>query len=136
MAVSQPTGGRLRILIVDDSPAMRRFILRVVELSGLEVAAYAQAADGESALHVLKSQPADVILTDINMPGMDGEELLRRLQQDAALRSLPVVVVSTDATPCRIERMLKLGARGYVTKPFSPEMLRQELDRVLEAAHA
>ena len=124
----------IRILIVDDSPAMRRFILRVVELSGIEVAGYAEAADGASALQALRAQPADVILTDINMPGMDGEELVRRLQQDPALRALPVLVVSTDATPCRIERMLQLGARGYVTKPFSPEALRKELDRV--AVHA
>jgi two-component system chemotaxis response regulator CheY len=126
----------LRILIVDDSPAMRAFIRRVVELSGLDVASYTQANDGGGALRLLASQPVDVILTDINMPGMDGEELLRRLQQDDVLRSVPAVVVSTDATAYRIERMLALGARGYVTKPFSPEVLRQELDRVLEGSRA
>ena len=125
----------LRILIVDDSPVMRKFILRVMEMSGLDVASYAQAENGESALRALKNQPADIILTDINMPGMDGEELVRRLQEDPAFRALPVVVVSTDATSCRIQRMLQLGARGYVTKPFSPEALRQELDRVLEASN-
>ena len=126
----------LRILIVDDSPAMRAFVRRVVELSGLDVARYVQAADGSSALRLLQSEPVDIILTDINMPGMDGEELVRRLQQDRQLRSVPVVVVSTDATPNRIERMLGLGAKRYVTKPFSPEALRRELDRVLESADA
>lgn len=126
----------LRILIVDDSPVMRGFIRRVVQLSGLDVAAYTQAADGEAALSLLAIEPADVILTDINMPGMNGEELLRRLQQDHLLRSIPTVVVSTDATACRVERMLALGAKGYISKPFSPEMLREELDRVLESAHA
>ena len=125
----------LRILIVDDSPVMRTFIRRVVELSGLEVAGCVQATDGESALRLLASQPVDVILTDINMPGMDGEELLRRLQQDHTLRSIPAVVVSTDATAHRVEGMFALGAKGYVTKPFSPERLRQALDRVLEASH-
>ena len=126
----------LRLLIVDDSPVMRSFIRRVVDLSGLEVACYTQAGDGGGALLALAQEPVDVILTDINMPGMDGEQLLERLQQDGALRGIPVVVVSTDATPSRMERMLALGARGYVTKPFSPEILRKELDRVLEAAHA
>ena len=126
---------RLSVLIVDDSPAMRAFVRRVVELSGLE-ANCAQAADGAGALELLESQPVDVILTDINMPGMDGEEFLRRLQQHPRLRSIPAVVVSTDATSCRVERMLALGARGYVSKPFSPEVLRKQLERVVESAHA
>ena len=126
----------IRVLIVDDSPVMRRFILRTLESSGLEIAGYAEASDGAGALRLLKSQAADVILTDINMPGMNGEELLRRLQQDASLRALPVLVVSTDATPSRVRSALTLGARGYVSKPFSPEALRAELQRVLEAVHA
>jgi two-component system, chemotaxis family, chemotaxis protein CheY len=126
----------LRVLIVDDSPAMRSFIRRVMELSGLEVACYAQAGDGGGALRVLAQEQVDVILTDINMPGMDGEQLVERLQQDRQLRGIPVVVVSTDATSSRMKRMLALGARGYVTKPFSPEALRCELDRVLESANA
>ena len=126
----------LHVLIVDDSPAMRSFIRRVVQLSGLEVEEYVEAGDGGEALRRLQAGPVDVILTDINMPGMDGEQLVARLQQDEALRAIPVVVVSTDATAGRMERMLAMGARGYVTKPFSPELLREELDRVLESAHA
>src|SRR5215467_10645524 len=126
----------LRVLIVDDSPVMRSFIRRVVDLSGLEVACYTQAGDGDGALQALAEQPVDVILTDINMPGMDGEQLVEHLQHDGSLRGIPVVVVSTDATSGRMERMLALGAKGYVTKPFSPEVLRRELDRVLEASHA
>jgi len=73
----------------------------------------------------------DVILTDINMPKMNGEELLRRLETDTRLRSVPTLVISTDATKARILKMLSLGAQGYVTKPFSPETLREELERVL-----
>jgi two-component system chemotaxis response regulator CheY len=125
----------LRVLIVDDSPAMRAFIRRVVELSGLDVAAYFQAGDGGEALQLLVREPVDVILTDINMPGMDGGEFVGRLRQDALLAEIPVVVVSTDATAERMEQMLAMGARGYVTKPFSPEALRAELDRVLESAN-
>jgi two-component system, chemotaxis family, chemotaxis protein CheY len=125
----------LRVLIVDDSPAMRAFIRRVVQLSGLEVAAYFQAGDGGEALELLAGKPVDVILTDINMPGMDGGQFVALLQQDRLLQAIPVVVVSTDATSGRMQQMMALGARGYVTKPFSPEMLRQELDRVLESSH-
>jgi len=115
---------------------MRAFIRRVVQLSGLEVAAYFQAGDGREALRLLAGERMDVILTDINMPGMDGGQFVAHLQQDRTLQTIPVVVVSTDATCGRIEQMMALGARGYVTKPFSPEALRQELDRVLEASHA
>src|SRR5205823_3053076 len=126
----------LRVLIVDDSPAMRTFIRRVVQLSGLEVAACFQAGDGEEALQLLTRERVDVILTDINMPGMDGGQFVAHLRQDPALQSIPVVVVSTDATPGRMQQMMMLGARSYVTKPFSPEGLRHELDRVLEAGNA
>src|SRR5262249_26529319 len=126
----------LHVLIVDDSPAMRSFIRRVVELSGLGVTAYLEAGDGAEALRLLRAEQVNVILTDINMPGMDGEQFVSRLQQEPTLARIPVVVVSTDATVGRMERMLTLGARGYVTKPFSPELLREELERVLEAAHA
>ncbi len=66
---------------------------------------------------------------------MDGEELLRRLAADEMLRSVPAIVISTDATLNRIERLLSLGARGYVTKPFAPEDLRAELERTLGEIH-
>jgi len=125
----------LHVLIVDDSPAMRGFIRRVVELSGMQVAGYTQAGDGAEALRRLQAEKINFILTDINMPGMDGEQLMARLQADPVLRAIPVVVVSTDATAGRVERMLALGARGYVSKPFSPELLRQELSRILESTN-
>jgi two-component system, chemotaxis family, chemotaxis protein CheY len=120
-----------RILIVDDSPAMRAFVRRVIQLTGLDLSACLEASDGASALAVLRDEWVDAILTDINMPGMDGEELLRRLSSDELLRTIPVIVVSTDATGHRMERMLALGARGYMTKPFVPEALRAELERTL-----
>ena len=125
-----------RILIVDDSPVMRRFIRRTIVLSGLEDAQFVEAADGLEALTLLREQWVDVVLTDINMPAMDGEELVRRLDSDAVLKSVPVVVVSTDGTEGRMRRMLSLGARGYVKKPFLPETLREELERVLGGAYA
>ena len=126
----------LSVLIVDDSPAMRAFIRRVVQLSGLEVAACFQAGDGGEALELLAGKRVDVILTDINMPGMDGGQFVAPCSRIGLLQAIPVVVVSTDATSGRMQQMMALGARGYVTKPFSPEALRQELDRVLESSHA
>ena len=124
------------VLIVDDSPVMRSFIKRIMRLSGFEVGECWEASNGEEALEELKQHAVDVILTDINMPRMNGEELLRRLEQAGTLRSVPTLVVSTDATKNRILRMLSLGAEGYVTKPFSPETLREELDRILGARDA
>lgn len=123
-----------RVLVVDDSPVMRGFIQRVIRISGFDAAACLEAGDGEQALACLRNEPVDVILTDINMPVMDGEELMRQLAADERLRQIPALVVSTDATKIRVERMRELGAQGYLSKPFSPEMLRGELERVLGCA--
>ncbi|PWT99765.1 MAG: response regulator [Terriglobia bacterium] len=121
-----------RILIVDDSPAMRTFVRRILDLSGFEVSNCLQACNGLEALEILQREPIDAVLTDINMPVMDGEEFLRQIQNDERLRAVPIIVVSTDGTYNRIERLLALGARGYVIKPFRPETLRLELERTLE----
>jgi two-component system chemotaxis response regulator CheY len=110
---------------------MRSFIRRVMQLSGFELGECWEASNGEEALSQLQAHDVDVILTDINMPKMNGEELLRRLEQEGTLRKVPALVISTDATKNRILRMLSLGAEGYMTKPFSPESLREELERIL-----
>ena len=120
-----------RVLIVDDSPAMRAFVRRVIELSGFELSDCFEAGNGGEALNLLEHEWVDVILTDINMPEMDGEEFLRRLAAHELLRSVPAIVVSTDSTENRISRLLSLGARGYVTKPFAPETLREQLETIL-----
>jgi two-component system chemotaxis response regulator CheY len=120
-----------RVLIVDDSPAMRAFVRRVMKLSGIELAECFEASNGEEALSLLRTRWVDAILTDINMPGVDGEEFLRRLSKDELLSSIPVTVISTDATESRRARMISLGARGYISKPFQPEELRQELEKTL-----
>jgi two-component system, chemotaxis family, chemotaxis protein CheY len=125
-----------RVLIADDSPAMRSVIRRVVLLSGFEVNEFLEAADGGDALRLLRTEDVDVILTDINMPNVNGEQLLQSMQHDESLRGMPVIVISTDATEHRIHRMLELGAKGYITKPFFPEALRRELERVLGVANA
>jgi two-component system, chemotaxis family, chemotaxis protein CheY len=119
------------VLIVDDSPVMRNFIRRVLTMSGFEVGECIEAGNGEEALAQLGTHRVDAILTDINMPGMNGEELLRKLSADGVLKNIPALVISTDATKERILRMLALGAVGYMSKPFTPEALREELERVL-----
>jgi two-component system chemotaxis response regulator CheY len=124
------------VLIVDDSPAMRSFVRRVLDLSGLVVGRCLEAGNGQEALAVLRDEWVDVVLTDINMPTMDGEQFVRLLEADDSLRSIPVLVVSTDRTEGRVRQMLTLGARGYVTKPFLPETLREEMEKVLGAENA
>ncbi len=119
------------VLIVDDSPAMRAFIRRVIQLSGFPVDEYREAGNGKEALALLAAHPVDVILTDINMPEMNGEELVRRLAADTSRPHIPVVVVSTDSTESRVHRLRMLGVDGYLSKPFSPESLREELERAL-----
>ena len=123
------------VLIVDDSPAMRAFIKRVIDMSGFDVGSCIEAGDGEEALEVLSRSWVDIVLTDINMPRMSGEELVRKMHQDEMMKEIPVVVVSTDSTEIRIKTMISLGAKGYVTKPFHPEQLRFELERVLEVSN-
>ncbi|HUB79036.1 MAG TPA: response regulator [Bryobacteraceae bacterium] len=120
-----------RVLIVDDSPAMRAFVRRVISISGFEMSNCFEASNGSEALDLLRSEWVDAILTDINMPVMDGQEFLHRLSEDEVLRSIPAIVISTDATSHRIACMTSLGARGYITKPFLPETLRSELERTL-----
>ena len=122
------------LMIVDDSPVMRAFIARIVDLSGLDVAECLEASNGQEALDMLREKWVDLILTDVNMPTMNGEEFIRRLDQDDLLRTVPVLVVSTDGSEHRVERMMSLGARGYVTKPFSPELLRERMEQVLGVA--
>lgn len=123
------------ILIVDDSPVMRAFIKRALAASGVEAGKPLEAGHGKQALEFLRAYPVDLVLSDINMPEMNGEELLRAIHEDEVLRKIPVVVISTDARLDRVEQMMGMGARGYITKPFTPERLRLELDRVLGVSH-
>ena len=125
----------LNIMIVDDSPMMRTFIRKVVDLTGLEVGAYCEAADGEEALKSLRVHWVDLVLTDINMPRMNGEQLIRCLEKDEVLKTIPVMVVSTDSSRSRVQQMLALGAKGYVSKPFLPEVLRDEVEKVLKVTN-
>ncbi len=120
-----------KVLVVDDSPAMRKMIRRVMDMSGIELGEYLEAGNGQEALDLLRSHWVDLVLTDINMPVMNGEQLLREIGNDVLLESIPVMVISTDRTEARLERMMALGARDYVTKPFVPETLGRAMERLL-----
>lgn len=120
-----------RLLIVDDSPVMRSFVKRIVSISGFPVSEMLEAANGAEALTKLTERPVDLVLTDINMPVMDGEELIRKMKSVQSLRDVPIIVVSTDATHHRVEALLSLGARGYLAKPFPPERLSELLSSLL-----
>lgn len=126
----------MNVLIVDDSPVMRSFITRVLRATGLDPCEPIQAGNGQEALAALRSQGVDLVLCDINMPVMDGEQFLREARGDASISLPPVIVVSTDARLDRVRQMLDLGALGYVTKPFAPEVLRSEIERVMGVASA
>ena len=119
------------VLIIDDSPAMRKFIRRVLALSGVEIGECLDAADGQEALNVLRANWVDIVLTDINMPNMNGEQFMEKMAGDPLLSSIPVLVVSTDRSDARMKRMLGLGAKDYLTKPFLPEQLGGVLGKVL-----
>lgn len=124
------------VLIVDDSPAMRSFVKRVLEMSGFDMSVCHEAGNGKEALELLGNEWVDIVLTDINMPVMNGQEFVQNMAASEALRSIPVIVVSTDRTDDRVREMIALGAKGYVKKPFQPEELREELEKVLEGAYA
>ena len=133
---SNERGGQMAsILIVDDCSAMRFVIKRILGISGFAMENCYFAGDGEEALSTLRSQKVDLVISDVNMPRLDGEAMLRRMSSDPELSSVPVVMVSSDATKSRAALMLELGAKAYVVKPFQPHAFREQLERVLEGAH-
>jgi len=114
----------LNVLVVDDSAVMRSIIVKTLKLSGLPLGEIWEAKNGEEGLRVFEEKWVDLALVDIHMPVMDGEEMLTRLKQNVQYENLPVVVVSSESDPIKIEKMLKLGAT-FIHKPFTPEILRE-----------
>jgi two-component system chemotaxis response regulator CheY len=121
----------LDLLIVDDSPVTRKMVRRAVGLAGLEIGDVYEAGDGEEALAQLAQNVVHLVLADINMPNMNGMELVERMSQAPALASIPVIIVATPMSEQRIERLLDIGARAYLAKPFRPEALRDLVVEIL-----
>ena len=119
------------VLVVDDSPPMRQVIKKVIQISGFDVGELLEAGNGKEALKVLSSHWVDVILLDIHMPEMDGIEMLRRLSEEDLWKRIPVIVVTTEGREQVIEEAKRLGAKGYVKKPFNPEQIKEILMSVM-----
>jgi two-component system chemotaxis response regulator CheY len=118
------------LLVVDDSAVMRKMIIRSLRICGLPLGQVHEADNGEQGLKVLEQHWVDLALVDLNMPVLDGEEMIRRVRQQPALADLPIVVVSTDGSATRAER-LRGSVAGFVHKPFTPEALRDTICDVL-----
>jgi len=119
----------MRILIVDDSAMMRALIKRVIGLTELHVDEVVEAADGAEALRILESREINLLLTDVNMPGMTGVELLREIARLDRWPDLVRVIISTDGSASRRDEAEGLDVRCYLEKPFSPEVLRDVLSQ-------
>ena len=117
------------VLIVDDSAVMRAMIARVVRLSGVPLGELFEAPNGAEGLRVVREQWVDLVLLDINMPVMNGEEMLRRLRAEPETAALPVIVVSTESSDTRVHALEALGV-AFVHKPFAPEDLRDTILRI------
>ncbi|MEQ1945721.1 MAG: response regulator [Bryobacteraceae bacterium] len=121
----------LDVLIVDDSAAIRKILHRVLMQAEVPLGKVHEANDGMEALEKLKGEKVGLILSDINMPNMDGIELLGKLKADAALKSVPILMVTTEGSHARVMQALELGANGYVRKPFTAEQIKEKLTGIL-----
>jgi two-component system chemotaxis response regulator CheY len=129
-----------RILVVEDSASTRSLVRAILEdpafASAVGQVEVAEAQSGFDAMRLLPRARYDLIITDINMPDVNGLELIHFIRRSAVYKSTPLVIISTQATERDVERGLELGADAYVPKPFSPELLRGTCEKLLEARAA
>ena len=118
-------------LVVDDSETVRAVIAKTLRMAGLPINELYQAANGREALAVLQDNWVDLIFTDINMPVMGGIEMIEKLCEDGMLKTIPVVIVSTEGSQTRIEQLKAKGVRAYLRKPFQPELIRNVVSDIL-----
>lgn len=122
------------VLVVDDSPVLRAAIRKVAKLAGVEEDQIFEAGNGQEVLEVLETVWIDLVLLDLNMPVMDGEEFAGRVRQNPDLADVAIVVVSTEANRERLDRMRALGTLEVLHKPFEPEDLRRIIGTVIGVA--
>jgi len=120
-----------RVLLVEDSASMRAFAVAALEASGFSVT---PTSSGFEALKMLPRTRFDLIITDINMPDINGLELIRFARESAQHGKVPIVIISTDGGERDRDRGLRLGAAAYLVKPFAPEALVEVARRALQAA--
>ncbi len=117
----------LDVLIVDDSAAIRKILHRVLVQADLPLGQVHEANDGNEALAKLGTASVGLILSDINMPNMDGIELLEHIRKDEQLKGVPVIMITTEGSQDKVMQALQLGASGYVRKPFTPDQIKEKL---------
>jgi two-component system chemotaxis response regulator CheY len=115
------------LMIVDDSATMRKIIMRTVRMAGLTAERTEEAGNGIEALEKLNQSPVDMMLVDINMPGMGGVELVKKVRQLPACAATKIIMVSTESSQEFIDNLIASGANGYITKPFTPENFQKQL---------
>jgi len=120
----------LNVLVVDDSDVIRRMILKTLRLAEINLGTAFEASNGKEALEIINSNWVDFVLADINMPVMDGLEMLKHLRESEDTRELPVIVVTTEGSTERVAELEAAGVSAYVRKPFTPEIIRGVVDSV------
>lgn len=125
---------KLKVLIVDDSSVMRKIIERALRQSGLNLGDVLEAGNGAEGLAEATKGGLDLILSDINMPVMDGLEFLKKLANVDAAKGVPVVMITTEGSEARVVEALSAGAKGYLRKPFTPEQVKDRITPLLTGA--
>jgi len=118
---------KIKVLIVDDSAVMRKIVERALRQGGLDLGEVLEAGNGTEALIAVRKGGLDLILSDINMPVMDGLEFLRSLAAEDLAKGVPVVMITTEGSESRVVEALSAGARGYLRKPFTPEQVKERV---------
>ncbi|MDM8518227.1 response regulator [Desulfobacterales bacterium HSG16] len=121
----------INVLVVDDSRVMRAMILKSLELAGLPIDQTYQATNGKEGLEVLKQHGIDLVIVDVNMPIMNGEEMLDAMIKTPGLQNIPVLVISTESSVTRTTRLREKGA-AFIHKPFKPETIRDTVKHIME----
>jgi two-component system chemotaxis response regulator CheY len=122
------------VLVVDDSAAIRKILQRVLRQTGMAIRTIHEAGDGQEALALLATNRVDLVLSDINMPNRDGLQLLKSLKAAEEWRNVPVVMITTEGGETKVAEAVKLGAAGYVRKPFTADQIKEKLAGILELA--
>jgi two-component system chemotaxis response regulator CheY len=121
----------LDVLIVDDSAAIRKILQRVLRQTDLPLGEIHEAGDGTEAITILEKRSFGLVLSDINMPQMDGLQLLARIKEIAGMKSVPVIMITTEGGQGKVMEAVQLGAAGYVRKPFTAEQIKEKLAGIL-----
>jgi two-component system chemotaxis response regulator CheY len=123
----------VRTLIVDDSSVMRKIVERSLRQAGLDPMVVYEAGSGTEGLDMLKAKQVDLILSDINMPSMDGLEFLRQLRAQNLAPGVPVVMITTESSEEHVKQAILAGAQGYIRKPFTAEQVKERVLPLLTA---